>query len=137
MSRPAPIAFLFMAAALAGGCHDDREAERRESARATATAEQMASEGTLTSATVEKPASSAETERARGEIVAAFQLEQADYRGRLRRALDALDKEAGRGRPGDRRALLKADLDAVDRATEQDWATLRTKVDRDLAHPRR
>ena len=31
-----------------------------------------------------------------------------------------------------RRDLLKGDLVAVDRSTEQDWATLRTKVERDL-----
>ena len=31
-----------------------------------------------------------------------------------------------------RRDFLKADLDAVNRSTEPDWATLRTKADRDL-----
>jgi hypothetical protein len=140
---------LVVAAALACGCREDREAGRRESAEATATAEQMASEGTLTGATVEQPESPAEAERARGEIIAAFRLEQADYRLRLQRALDALDKEVAHARQAvadretrlkelrARRSRLKADLDAVDRCTEQDWATLRTKVDRDLAPGRR
>jgi hypothetical protein len=142
-------ATLLAAATVVGACRDHREMARREAAEATAAAEQIASEGTLTSATVEAPASraDADVERARGEIIAAFRLEEADYRTRLQRALDALDedvKDIARAHQGGeyrdgrlaelrvRRALLKEDLEAVDRATEQDWATLRTKVDRDL-----
>jgi hypothetical protein len=87
--------------------------------------------------------------RANGETIAAFRLEQSDYRGRLRRALDRLDDALGQlpasaspsdARTGDlraRRDLLKADLDAVDRSTEPDWATLRTKEERDLDTGRR
>ena len=82
-----------VAVALALGCHEHREVERRESAQATMTAEQMASEGTLTSATVERREPPAEAERVREEAVAAFRLEQSDYRLRLQRALDALDKD--------------------------------------------
>ncbi|GAC1561919.1 MAG: hypothetical protein NVS3B10_19490 [Polyangiales bacterium] len=75
---------------------------------------------------------------------AAFRLEQSDYRNRLEHALDLLDGEVARTHKNGaatgsratalraRRALLTSDLAAVDRSTEQDWATLRTKVERDL-----
>jgi hypothetical protein len=143
MHRSAPNAIVLAAAVIVAGCRE-REAGRRDAAEATAAAEQIASEGTLTSATVEIPGGSPDEERARGETIAAFQLEQADHRARLQRALDALDKDVVLVRKNGvhrdvrlrelrvRRALLKGDLDAVDRSTEPDWATLRTKVDRDL-----
>jgi hypothetical protein len=130
---------MLIAVAIMLGCQD-REAARRESAKATATAEQIASGETLTSATVERWQGDADG--GRDPLSAAFRLEQADYRLRLQRALDRLDAELAHGKePRDevwleelreRRSLLKADLEAVDRSTHQDWATLRTKVDQDL-----
>jgi uncharacterized protein involved in exopolysaccharide biosynthesis len=142
---------LFVAAGfgpLGTACHDDESpAARRASAQATAQAEERAQEATLTSATLE-PRDDAEQVsdealRAKSEMLTAFRLEQADYRGRLQRSLDQLDGEVlhargarrSDGRIHDlraRRDLLKADLQAVDRSTEPDWATLRTKVERDL-----
>lgn len=128
-----------IALSLASGCRENREAERRESARANATAEAIAQKTSVTSIS-----SATVDEVDEGKIVAAFQLDQDGYRARLQTALDALDKEvSARARqPGrhddavkalrDHRLLLKVDLDAVDRSTELDWATLRTKVDRDL-----
>jgi hypothetical protein len=132
------------------GCHrSTSDTERQKAVQATAEAEEKAQEGSLTSAAIEPPADEAreagdEATRARGEVIAAFHLEQADYRGRLQRALDRLDGEVTRARRagdqrsarsgdlGARRALLKTDLVSVDRSTEQDWATLRTRVERDL-----
>lgn len=138
---------LFAAAALgllaAAGCQKDSAAARRASAEATAEAEEKAQEVSLTSATMEPEAdaqnASGEAMRANDELIAAFRLEQSDYRSRLQRTLDQLDAEVrhprGARRARDlraRRDLLKADLEAVERSTEQDWATLRTKVERDL-----
>lgn len=146
------VATPLLLAVLAMGCRDG-EAERRAAAQATADAEEKAQEATLTSAMIdENSADRAQEEneatlRANSEMVAAFRLEQSDFRGRLERSLDTLDKEILRARTahlGDarlrdlraRRDLLKADLDAVNRSTEPDWATLRTKVDRDLQRGR-
>jgi len=145
------VAFAFAALGMATiGCHRRSDAVRREAEQATAEAEEKAQEATLTSAPLEAKDEARETGddalRARSEMVAAFRLEQSDYRGRLQHALDLLDGEVARARhTGDprsgrgsalraRRALLKADLAAVDRSTEQDWATLRAKVERDLAN---
>jgi hypothetical protein len=133
------------------GCHrTTTEAERRASEQATAAAEEIAQEASLTSATLETEEQQLarekadEAARANSETIAAFQLEQADFRRRLQRALDVLDKEIAHPRGTatrrdarvrelrGRRDLLKADLQAVDRSTDQDWATLRTKVERDL-----
>lgn len=138
------------------GCHRTSDAERRQSEQATAEAEQKAQQASLTGAILDakeaKEAKEAKDEereagdealRAQGEMIAAFRMEQSDYRARLQHALDLLDGAVVRvrraGEPGgrlhdlrERRALLKADLVAVDRSTEQDWATLRTKVERDL-----
>lgn len=148
MHRITRIGFLLAAVAIASGCGKKLEAERRQSAQANATAEAIA-QGTsvtsITSATLdEAQGEGADVQRAHEEIIAAFRLEQGDYRARLQTALDALDKDVSRARQGghrgdqrvqslrDRRSLLKADLDAVDRSTEPDWATLRTKLDREL-----
>jgi len=130
------------------GCHGSSDAARAKSDQATAKAEEQAQEASLTSAMLDakdqQREAGEEAQRARGEMIAAFRLEQSDYRGRLQQALDLLDGElvnahrageAPNGRASDlraRRALLKADLVAVDRSTEQDWATLRTKVEHDL-----
>jgi hypothetical protein len=149
-SLPVALAFAAGLGVVGAGCHKDSDVKRRASDEATAEAEQKAQEASLTSATVEAAdaAQQADEEalRARGEMIAAFRLEQSDYRGRLQHALDQLDKALVRSRAsrGDvrvtelraRRDLLKADLDAVARATEPDWATLRTKVERDLESAR-
>jgi hypothetical protein len=151
-SAPSLVA-LVAAAALgllaATGCQKESAAARRASDRATAQAEEKAQEASLTSATLEADAQASTDEalRARDELIAAFLLEQSDYRSRLQRALDQLDAEIRHARPARRgegrvrdlrarRNLLKADLQAVDRSTEQDWATLRTKVERDLERGR-
>lgn len=136
--------------ALAAGCHRTTEADRRASEAATATAEDIAQEASLTSASLETEDKQAarvradEAARADGETEAAFRLEQSDYRARLQRALDLLDKDIAHPRATStrretrarelraRRELLKTDLQLLNRSTEQDWATLRTKVERDL-----
>lgn len=150
MDRSPLVLVLTLAAlGLATGCrHGSSDAARRQAAQATAEAEEKAQEASLTSATLETEdearEAGEEAQRARGEMVAAFHLEQADYRARLQHTLDLLDHEVARPHRGGaqresraadlraRRDLLKGDLVSVDRSTEQDWATLRTKVERDL-----
>ena len=145
MFRVARIGLVILGVAAVSSACRNTDAERRASAQATATAEGIAQLTTVTSATFDEArASDADAQRARAEIIAAFQLERADYRARLRSALDALDTALGRARQaGARRAdtraeelrarsLLREDLEAVGRCTEPDWATLRTKLDRDL-----
>lgn len=150
MSRsPLVLAMTLSALVLATGCHaSSDDAARRQAARATAQAEEKAQEASLTSATLvtkgEAREAGEEAQRARGEMVAAFHLEQADYRARLQHTLDLLDHEVSRPHRGGaqresrsadlraRRDLLKGDLVVLDRSTEQDWATLRTRVERDL-----
>jgi len=151
-----PHALLVVALGLAvlapamAGCHGRSDVARARAEQATAMAEEQAQEASLTSASLDakdqQREAGEEAQRARGEMIAAFRLEQSDYRGRLQHTLDLLDGEllhlhrtAGAAardeRAGDlhaRRVLLKADLVAVDRSTEQDWATLRMKVERDL-----
>lgn len=131
------------------GCQRTTDAARqRQSEQATAEAEEKSHEASLTSATLEAKDEARdagdEALRARSEMVAAFRLERSDYRSRLQHALDLLDGEVARARRAAmpraarasdlraRRALLQADLVAVDRSTEEDWATLRTKLERDL-----
>lgn len=130
------------------GCGRTTDADRRASAKATAAAEDIAQEASLTSATLDATAGAEATSdrasRANDEVNAAFRLEQSDYRRRLRHALDRLDTELAPARAPARRSeqrlqdlkarreLLRADLDAVNRSTEQDWATVRTKVAGDL-----
>jgi hypothetical protein len=146
--RPARLVLaVSLCAGLAGsgaGCRGRSAAAHQESERATAEAEARAGEATTTSAelSVDDAATSV-----RGpvdsEMAAAFRLEQSDYRNRLQIALDQLDTAVRRSARGDsrrhdlseQRALLKSDLVAVDRSTEQDWATLRTKLERDLGAP--
>jgi hypothetical protein len=144
---PLAIALILATLGVASGCRGSSDAARRQEAQATADAEEKAQEASLTSATLETKDEAREAgeqaQRARGEMVAAFHLEQGDYRARLQHTLDLLDHEVAHPHRGAqresrgadlraRRDLLKADLVAVDRSTEQDWATLRTKVERDL-----
>jgi hypothetical protein len=151
-SRASRVAATFALAVLAPHCRPGTtEAERRASEAATAAAEDIARESTLTSATL---AVGSEGEADDGALesraqATAFVLEQSDYRSRLQQALDRLDGAIAAERRGSpradsmrgrelraRRALLKDDLDAVRRATTQDWATLRRKVERDLERAR-
>lgn len=149
------IVAVIAAASAAAGCTKGADAARRQSDEATAEAEERAQEATLTGATIEvkdeAKQSNDDALRAKGEMIAAFRLEQADYRGRIARALDALDKDlataprqaahptrAGAKRGSaealrTRRDLLKTDLELLERSTEPDWATTRSKLDRDLA----
>jgi hypothetical protein len=148
---PLLLAVTLAALGVASGCHGPSEVARRQAAQATAEAEEKAQEASLTSATLgttEVREAGEEGQLARGEVEAAFRLEQADYRARLQHTLDLLDhevahphrsgvsgvaqRESRAGALRARRDLLKGDLVAVDRSTEQDWATLRTKVERDL-----
>jgi hypothetical protein len=125
------------------GCRESAE-DRREAARATAEAEQAASQTTLTSATIDsKDETEAEGEalREQAEAIVALRLSQRDYRAKLQGALDELDakrreaKQRGAAHVAAldaRRAVLKQDLRSLDRTTDQEWAALKAKIDRDL-----
>jgi C4-dicarboxylate-specific signal transduction histidine kinase len=118
-------------AASQAGCRGRSAAARRDADRATAEAETRAQEATITRAQLTAHGTTDDDE-----MSAAFYLEQSDYRSRLQVALDQLDRAIGHHRSRDlraRRRLLKGDLEAVERSTQQDWATLRTKLERDLA----
>lgn len=106
-------------------------------AHVTAEAEERAGEATLTSGVLDTPGADVDP-HARDE--------RADYRARLEAALDALDaRRPDAVRRGaayvaaleGRRDVLKSDLEALDRATDLDWAALRARVDRDLRADRR
>jgi hypothetical protein len=128
-------------AAVQLGCRGRTAEARREADRATAFAEERAQQTTITSAATERSdPEGARRYEARAELNAAFNLERSDYRARLEVALDQLDRAVQAPRASRRsselrarRRLLKSDLEAVDRSTEQDWAPLRTKLERDLA----
>lgn len=116
------------------GCRTSA-AERRASQRATAEAEEKASETTLTSAAIE-PAGETLTD-----VDSALREQQSDYKKRLSEALDALDaRRAQAKRRGEahvklldaRRDVLKHDLESVDRTSDQEWAALKARIDRDL-----
>jgi hypothetical protein len=130
---------LGIAASFPIGCRGRSATARRDDDLATSEAEAKAKaqEVTITGAELAPRASEATAQAARDEeMTAAFRLEQSDYRGRLQMALDQLDRAILHSRSGDlraRRRLLKADLEAIDRCTEHDWATLRPKLERDLA----
>lgn len=143
MRRLSAAVVLLVVAAAGSGCRGRKEAEREEARQATAEAEEKAREATLTGAKLEAQedarAADETARRANTEIVSAFRLEQADFRKRLLNAivtLESMEKQSDAQAPsGDVRAhrdLLKSDLDALDRSIEPDWATLRTKIERDL-----
>jgi hypothetical protein len=111
-----------------------------EQRRATAQAEEPASKTTVTSVTIEEAST-------RGGAVSSvtFRTEQAEYRRKLRAEIDRLDRLVSAARPSKgraattaldleaRRDALVGDLAWLDRITQQDGATLRPKLDRDLA----
>lgn len=123
------VAGTLVAALAAVGCGRGSEASRE----ATAEAEQRAQETTITGGAIEVDE---RVLRERAASLAAFRREQNEYRAKLQAELDALDDVAAAA-PGDpavdaRREGLKRHLDALERATEPTWATLRSAIDRDL-----
>lgn len=129
------------ALALVGACRTSAEQKQRE---ATEAAEEGARETTLTSGTIEVDAgATGDALRARSEAIVAFRREQSEYRAKIRERLDDVEQELGRARAKHRgrvvsdleatRADLASDLQAIDRSTEADWATLRPRLDRALA----
>jgi hypothetical protein len=154
-SRTATLA-LVAAGIGAAGCH---RADQKKEERANAEAERIAQETTLTSGDVSRPeASSSRDEQAlenRARDLAAFRRDQVDFQGRLQFHLDAIDDQVAslrqaieaRGPSGSdpdasrvhellaRRELLRHDLDAIDRATEADWAPLKARITHDLRSP--
>lgn len=142
-----------VATALSGAaCRKSSEEQQREAQKATEEAEQKASQVSQTTITSgELGASEDLTEEAReareralreqAEAITTARNEQLEYRGDLQSALDRLDKkrrEAKKRGPSyvkaidARREVLKHDLDALDRTTDGEWASLKAKIDRDL-----
>jgi hypothetical protein len=125
-------------ALVAFGCRKpDRERQ------ATAHTERIAQETTITSGDLSaNDAADDEALRDRAEALAAFRREQLDMRRTLQRRIDRLDDEVAAKHPEQpekvtaltaRRQLLKADMDSLDRSTEDDWPALETKIDRDIS----
>lgn len=123
-----------LSALVAGGCRGSA-GERRAGERATAEAEETASETTITNAVI------APLDDTRVTVSDAVREQRDEYRAKLQAALDALDaKRADAKRRGTahlkllegRRDVLKHHLDALDRTTDQDWAALKAGIDRDL-----
>jgi hypothetical protein len=120
--------------AATSSCRTRTEQDRRATEEAEAKAQ--ASTTTLTSATVDASEDDAEHVMLRRE--------QLVYRARLEVALDALDhallKARTHARAGKikelqgRRETLKHHVDAIDRSTAQDWASVKAAIDRDLEH---
>lgn len=150
-----------MTALLAGGCRKSSEEQRREAQKATAEAEEQASQvsqTTITNAEIgasdgprteegrTEAAEEAREARARAlrehaEAITSARNEQLEYRGKLQLALDGLDaKRRDAKKRGHvhvkaidaRREVLKHDLDALDRSTDTEWASLKSKIERDL-----
>lgn len=143
-------------------CKKSYESERREAAEATAKAEKEAREAqqvTITSGTyepnAEEKANEAEDEalRQQAEAIATLRREQLDYRGRLQKEIDELDRtiadvrqtiEGTNGKKSTakdeakasgllkRRELLRSDIDAIDRSTSDDWPATKGRIDKDL-----
>jgi hypothetical protein len=145
MRAPSPshvVPFAFAAfALLAFACGKRTEAD----ARATDHAERVAAESdSVSSAELTGAAIDVETVEARedalreqADAIAAVRREQLAYRSRIRAALDRVERELA-ARPSasarERRKMLANDLSALDRSTGQEWATIRARLDRDLAH---
>lgn len=121
-------------ALVAGGCRRSA-AEQRAADRATAEAEERASETRITSAPIMAG------EGVRAAVGDALHAQQLEYRERLQRALDALDARRAEAKRRSaahlklldgRREVLKHHLDALDGTTDEDWAALKARIDRDL-----
>lgn len=142
-----------VATALSGtACRKSSEEQQREAQKATEEAEQKASQvsqTTITSGEIAGDDDSSEEvrvarERAlreQAEAITTARNEQLEYRTNLQSALDRLDKKrleakkrgASHVKAIDaRREVLKQDLDALDRTTDPQWASLKAKIDRDL-----
>lgn len=145
----------------AGACRKSSEEQRREAQKATAEAEEQASQvsqTTITNAEIgasdgpradERRAEAQEEAREahdralreHAEAITSARNEQLEYRGKLQSALDRLDvKRRETKKRGQvhlkaldaKRDVLKHDLDALDRTADSEWASLKAKIDRDL-----
>lgn len=131
-----------------GACKRSAEDQRRVAEQATAEAEDKASQTTTTSAELDgKPDDQNVRDaqdralRERAEAITATRSEQLEYRGKLQKALDELDAKRREAKKRGaihvkavdaRRDVLKHDLDAIDRTTDNEWAATKAKIDRDL-----
>jgi hypothetical protein len=135
------VAVTVVATALPGvACRRASDEHRRDAKRATAEAEETASKTTITSG--ELVGSDGTDQSGRAEAMTATRNEQLEYRRKLGTALDDLDAKRRdakkRGRVHVRaidakRDVLKHHLVALDRTTDAEWASLKGKIDRDLA----
>lgn len=143
-----------VAALSAGACRRSSEEQRREAEKATEEAEEKASQTSITSAELSRGdlgAGAGADEEARvaheralrehAEAIVVAREEQLEYRAKLQAALDRLDmKRRDAKKRGQvhleaidaNRELLKHDLDALDRVTDTEWASMKAKIDRDL-----
>jgi hypothetical protein len=133
-----------------GACRKSSEEQRREAQSATEEAEQKASQTTITNAEIDATKTDEATEEAReareralrehAEAITTARNEQLEYRGKLQQALDQLDAKRGEAKKRGQghkvidahREVLKHDLDALDRTTDTEWASMKAKIDRDL-----
>ncbi len=121
------LAIPFIAVA-ATGCRRDDEEQRRANERA----EHIAQETTITSGELTRDSADAAVDdelREQAASLAAFRREQLATKARVQKELEALDGAKSRS---PRRATRKSDLDAIDRATEQDWPALRQRIEKDV-----
>lgn len=146
------IAGVVVTALSGGACRKSSEEQQREARKATAEAEQQASQvsqTTITSgelspdddATEEARVARERALREQAEAITTARNEQLESRGNLQSALDHLDKKRREAKKRGasyvkaidaRREVLKQDLDALDRTTDTEWASLKAKIDRDL-----
>ena len=130
-------------------CRKSPETERKEAVRAAQNADEKTREAR------------GEALDERNEYLAAVRREQIDYRSRLHEVLDDLDRDLAnlkvefdregiahydaRGKDAaktkellDRRAVIRADIDALETSTEKDWDAVRARIDEHLGdRPRR
>ncbi|HEY8077176.1 MAG TPA: hypothetical protein VIF62_23780, partial [Labilithrix sp.] len=113
----------------ATGCRRDDDQQRRANERA----EHIAQETTITSGELTRDGG-AEREAVDDELreqassLAAFRREQLATKTHVQKELDALDRKGA----SPRRAMLRKDLEAIDRATEADWPSLRQRIEKDV-----
>jgi hypothetical protein len=140
--------------ALAFGCRKSAESERDEAARAAAEAEKTAMEESRKSAD-KTNRKTLEAMEEHNDFLAAVRREQLDLRGRVQDAIDDIDKKLleykvehskngefvipsdtkDRGKIDEllrKRAALKADADAIENASPEEWDQLKVRVDKNL-----
>lgn len=157
--KPTKLLVVLALAVSAFGCRKSAEQERDEAARAAAEADKTAmDESRRATDKVNKKTLEAMDER--NDFLSAVRREQLDLRGQLQDELDEIDKklmdyriEHGKGGemiiPADvkdrdkidalvkRRAVLRADADAIESATPETWERVKEQVDKDLGARRR